>query len=145
METNRAVIIILITLMICLGLVSDLGAGQAYNLNGKWDAVIAYRGAISGSSTNEKDIIKISQQGDQFVGIKTIGGKFVGKNEEMIKGKLLNRMVDEAFVRYAHDPITFDLSWSDGRATITEEGNKIVVQSFIPSIPAFVTITMTRK
>jgi hypothetical protein len=138
--------IIIVILMISIGSVAHLNAGLAYNLNGEWDAIISKAMPNAALSTStEKEIIKISQQGDQFVGIKTIGGKWVGKNEESIKGKLIDKMVDEAFVRYASDPITFDLSWSDGRATITEDGNKIVIQSYIPDVPLFVTITLTRK
>ena len=146
MQTNKAVIIILLTLMICLASTCNLGAGEAYSLNGEWDAVITKEEAnVQLSTTIEKDIIKISQQGNQFVGIRTIGGKWVGKNEEMIKGKLLYKMVDEVFINYMSDPITYAMSWSDGRATITEAGNKIVIQSFVKSTGYYETVTLTRK
>ena len=56
-------------------------------------------------------------------------------------------MVEDIFMRYVHDQTTFDLSWADARATITEKGNKIVIQSFIQAIKKriFVTITLARK
>jgi hypothetical protein len=146
METNKSVIIILITLIICLGSTCNLGADEAYNLNGEWNAVITREGASTALSTTiENDIITISQKDNHFVGIRNIGGKFVGKNEEMIKGKLLYKMVDEAFIHHVNDPITFELSWADGRATITEKGNKIVIQSFIKSTGFYETLTLTRK
>lgn len=109
MKTKMIIISTLVLLMVCFGIADRLDAGEAYNLNGDWDAAIKIIN-VSGWSLTEKDIVKISQQGNQFIGIKTIGGKFVGKNEDLIKGKLLNRMVEEVFVRYPHDPITFDLS-----------------------------------
>ena len=124
--------IIIILFMFCFGIIAGSFAGEAYNLNGDWDAIVTKTGVESSTEViNEKDIIKIFQEGDQFVGIRTIGGKLVGKNEEMIKGKLSYKMVDEIFIQYVNDPITFGLAWVDGRATIIENGNKIVIQSFI--------------
>lgn len=116
---------------------------RGYDLNGEWDAVITKEGGSS--VTTEKDVIKISQTGDKFVGIRTAGGKWVGKNEEMIKGKLFYRMVDEVFINYMSDPITYAMSWSDGRATITEDGNKIIVQSFVNETGYYETVTLSRK
>jgi hypothetical protein len=144
MKTKKIIISISILLIVCFGTITPLLADETYDLNGEWNAVINII-TVSGRSVTGKDIIIISQQGNQFVGTRTIGSKFIGKNEKEIKGKLVNRMVDEVFVRYVHDPITFDLSWSEGRATITEKGNKTVIQSYIPSIPEFKTITLTRK
>ena len=130
----------------CFGTLANSFADEAYNLNGEWSAIITKTGSESSAEVlNEKDIIKISQQGNQFVGIRTIGGKLVGKNEEMIKGKLSYKMVDEIFIRYVSDPITFGLSWSDGRATIIEEGNKIVIQSFVKATGYYETVTLTRQ
>lgn len=137
--------IILIAMLFCFGISAQLIAGPAYDLNGEWDAIIIKIGAGLDSGTTEKDIIKISQQGNQFVGTRTMGGKWVGKNEEMIKGKLLYKMVDEVFINYMSDPITYAMAWSDGRATIIEEGNKIVIQSFVNETGYYETVTLTRK
>jgi hypothetical protein len=137
--------IIIIFFMFCFGTIASSFADEAYNLNGKWAAIITKTGTASSVEVlNEKDIIKISQQGNQFVGIRTMGGKLVGKNEEMIKGKLSYKMVDEVFIRYVSDPITFNLSWVDGRATIIEEGNKIVIQAFVKATNYYETVTLTR-
>ncbi len=138
--------IVIILFMLCFGTIASSSAEEAYNLNGAWDAIITKTGTISSTKViDEKDVINISQQGNQFVGIRTIGGKFVGKNEEMVKGKLSYKMVDEVFIRYVSDPISFDLSWIDGRATIIDEGNKIVIQSFIEATGYFETVTLTRQ
>ena len=143
MKLKMILIMATIILIICFGIIDQLGAEEAYNLNGEWDAVIIEEGTQS--TTIEKDIIKISQQDNQFVGIRTIGGKWVGKNEEMIKGKLSYKMVDEVFINYMSDPITYAMSWSDGRATITEAGNKIVIQSFVNETGYYETVTLIRK
>ena len=138
--------VIVIILMVCFCTVANLNAEPAYNLNGEWDAVITKTGASSGTLViNEKDIIKISQQGDEFVGVRSVGGKFVGKNEEMIKGKLVYKMVDEVFINYMSDPMTYAMSWGDGRATITEGGNKMVIQSYIKSTGFYETVELTRN
>jgi hypothetical protein len=138
--------VILIVLLFCFGVISHLNAGSAYDLNGEWEAVITKTGMFeSRVLANEKDVITISQQGDQFVGVRTVGGKFVGKNEHMIKGKLKYKMVDEVFVRYVSDPVTFDLSWIDGRATITENGHKIEIQAVVGSTACYETVTLTKK
>ncbi|MDX2413674.1 MAG: hypothetical protein QNK33_00665 [Bacteroidales bacterium] len=146
MKQKKILIMATIILIICFGTIARLNANQAYDLTGEWDAVITKEGAnVAMSITIEKDIIKISQQGNQFVGIRTNGGKWVGKNEEMIKGKLLYKMVDEVFINHMSDPITYAMSWSDGRATITEAGNKIVIQSFVNETGYYETVTLTRK
>ena len=138
--------IVLILFMLCFGTIASSLAEEAYNLNGAWDAIITKTGAVSSTKViDEKDVINISQQGNQFVGIRTIGGKFVGKNEEMIKGKLSYKMVEEVFIRYVSDPITFDLSWVEGSATIIDGGNKIIIQSFIKSTGYFETVTLKRQ
>ena len=145
MKLKETLIMVTIILIICFGTIAQLGTKEAYNLNGEWDAVITKIGTVGGTTTIEKDIIKISQHDSQFVGIRVNGGKWVGKNEEMIKGKLSYKMVDEIFINYMSDPMTYAMSWGDGRATITEDGNKIVIQSFIKSTGFYETVKLTRK
>ena len=145
MKLKETLIMVTIILIISFGTIHQSGAGETYDLNGEWNAVITKQGKDQLSITIEKDIIKITQLGNQFVGIRTIGGKWVGKNEEMIKGKLSYKMVDEVFINYMSDPITYAMSWSDGRATITEAGNKIVIQSFVNETGYYETVTLIRK
>lgn len=125
---------------------SSVFSADTYDLNGEWDAVITKTGMYSGTTVaDERDTIKISHNGDQFVGVRTIGGKFVGKNEEMIKGRLNYKLVDEVFLRYVSHPVTFDLSWIEGRSVITDDGQKMEAQAVVESTTYFETVTLTRK
>lgn len=132
----------MVLLIIFFGTFTQGFAGPAYDLTGDWDAVITWEAPMETKTI--KDIVKISQKGDEFVGIKTIGGKWVGKNEEIVKGKLLNKIVGEAFISAA-DSVTFELFWNEGRAIITEKGKKLVMQSYVPRYSMLITITLTRK
>ena len=55
-----------------------------YDLSGEWDAIYDNKefGGIN------KDIVKITQQGNEFVGIKLIGNQYAPKGSETIKGVL---------------------------------------------------------
>jgi len=129
--------------LVFIGMVVITNADPSYNFNGEWDAVIIKEGIES--VTRENDIIIISQKGEEFVGTRIKGGKFVGKNETMFKGKLLNKMVQEIFIHYMSDPFTYELSWCEGRAAVINDGNKIVIQSFIKNTGFFETVTLTRN
>ena len=96
MKTSSAAILIL-SVILSVFLVTSSSADQlkpgmantvtladgnvVYDLNGEWDAVID-----NGRFGVSKDIIKITQEGNKFVGIKLIGNQWVGKGEEVIKG-----------------------------------------------------------
>ncbi|NIO21640.1 MAG: hypothetical protein GTN76_13120, partial [Candidatus Aenigmarchaeota archaeon] len=58
-------------------------------MNGEWDAVYdlaaRWEGGIE-QRESSKDIVRITQEGNQFVGIKLIGDQWVGKNQEAVKG-----------------------------------------------------------
>lgn len=132
-------------MMFFLLISTSVFADESYDLTGEWDAVITKTGIYSGTTVaNERDTIKISQNADQFVGVRTIGGKFVGKNEEMIKGRLKHKLVDEVFLRYVSHPVTFDLSWIEGRSVITDDGHKMEIQAVVESTTYFETVTLTR-
>jgi len=55
-----------------------------YDLSGEWDAIIEY-GAHGG---DQKDIVKINQDGNKFAGIVTIGHTGFEKGEELLTGEL---------------------------------------------------------
>ena len=144
MKTKQIIILVTILLIAFFGTIIPLVAGEAYNLNGEWTAVITKEMPNTPfSKTIETDIIKITQVGDWFVGIRTIGGKFIGKNEEIIKGKIVYKMIDDAFIHFVSDP-TFELCWCKGKATITEEGNKIDMQTFVKCTGMYETVSLTR-
>jgi hypothetical protein len=55
-----------------------------YDLRGKWDAIYEAREFRWIS----KDIVKITQKGNEFVGIKLVGSGAVPKGSKTIKGEL---------------------------------------------------------
>ena len=55
-----------------------------YDISGEWDAIIEY-GAHGG---DQKDIVKINQDGNKFTGIITIGHLTYEKGEELLNGEL---------------------------------------------------------
>ena len=88
-----------------------------YDLSGDWDALID-----SKAGGRWKDMVRITQKGDQFVGIKLIGGPYIGKNEEIIKGKLAQNIFKEVFVNH------FFRGWIASKGEISEDGNKLIIK-----------------
>ncbi len=114
-----------------------------YNLSGDWDAV--YDSSLSGKV---KDIIKITQEGNSFVGIRANGSRWVPKGEHAIKGTLCERMICNVAMRCQKNyPVSDDLHWSDGHGVITEMGKKMIIQSEMKTISGkfFVTVFLTKK
>ena len=72
-------------------------------------------------------------------------GKRIGKNEEAVKGKLSGAKLEEAFISHPIHPVTFELDWSRGRATINDDGNLIVISSFIEFQSYHYTVVLKRK
>ncbi|MDF1556034.1 MAG: hypothetical protein P1P84_23365 [Deferrisomatales bacterium] len=106
------------------------GPDAVFDLAGEWDAVVTVRGLGSGTETVEKDVVKISQKGNEFLGIRTVGCSHISKNGEWIKGKLANGLVVEASIQITDDPVTFTTKWNDGRAALVADANQLVAQSF---------------
>jgi hypothetical protein len=110
-----------------------LANGQVvYDLNGDWDAL--YDVTKFGSNG---DIVRITQKGNQFVGIKLIGNTLVGKNEITIRGKLEQNGFKNLEVHDAHD------LWQGGWGKISEDGNKMIIRAWV--ILGEKTITLERK
>ena len=144
MKKKAIVSLVLVFIIFCSFNVLRIDAGQAYDLSGEWTAVFVRRG-IHETFDAEAHVIKIDQNGMEFVGISLTEGKRIGKNEEAVKGKLSGKMIENAFISYVSNPITFESSWSKGRALINNNGNLIVIYSFIESIPIHKTATLVRK
>lgn len=124
-----------------MGMIPD--GAEVYDLNGEWDAL--YHNDLTGTAN---DVIKITQEGYKFVGIKLIGKRWLGKGSETIRGELIDKIIDKSAICYKKDyPAAHDKSWSDARAVITEDGNKIIIQSFMKTLVGdyLMTITLTRK
>ena len=121
--------------MVSIGITIQSDAGETIDLNGEWDAVYAtWMGML-------KDTIKISQEGNKFVGNRQIGGGYIPKGSDAIKGELIDQMFSQVS--------TFDymgggkFEWNDAQGVIIENGNKLVIQTY--RFPNMITVTMTRK
>jgi hypothetical protein len=116
-----------------------------YDLNGEWEAVYDLNAQWGGIEQREssKDIVRITQQGSQFVGVKLIGDEWVGKYKEAVKGELEKNGFRKvhAFVYDVRPPT---LQWVPSKGKISEDGNKIVIRAR-PSHQTIMTIVLKRK
>jgi len=117
-----------------------------YDLNGEWDAVyhldIKYMGKIDVRESS-KDIVRIKQEGNQFVGIKLIGDQWVGKNQETVKGELEKNRLRKVHA-FAYDTLEKRAISVPSKGKISEDGNKIVINAS-PDVNSIMTIVLKRK
>jgi hypothetical protein len=86
---RKMTIMILCVFMVSIGITVQSDAGETIDLNGEWDAVFAnWMGML-------KDTVKISQEGNKFVGIRLIGSVVEPKGSEAIKGELIDQMFSQ--------------------------------------------------
>ena len=98
-----------------------------YDLNGEWDAV--YEGGVLEVN---KDIVKITQIDNQFIGTYLLyGDGAVGKNMQKVKGKLKANVIDEIFLHEITNSMTRSLDWIPSDAIISEDGNEIKITSLV--------------
>jgi len=104
-----------------------------YDLNGEWDAIFDNK-----DLGIDKDVVKITQEGNEFVGIKLIGNIFLGKGRETIKGELEGDGFKSlyGYVRTAG-------GWTRGKGRVSDRGNKIVME--IERYTYTFVLTLTRK
>ena len=105
-----------------------------YDLNGEWDAV--YDNKDYGIN---EDVVKITQEGNKFVGIKLIGNQWVGKGKETIKGEL------EGDGFKSISAYSQAMGWQPSSGKILDGGNKIVEEQFIKGFNYTAVLTLTRK
>ena len=86
-----------------------------------------------------KDIVKITQEGNKFVGIKLIGNQWVGKGEETIRGEL------EGNGFKSLEGFTQVEGWIPSNGKILDGGNKIVDETKVVTLTITVVETLTRK
>jgi hypothetical protein len=111
-----------------------------YDLNGEWDAVYHATTTFGTEDTQSmKDIVRITQEGNQFVGIKVIGDSWLRKNQEGVKGELKKNRFGKVYVFRE----TF-ATWVPGKGEISEDGNKIVIE-IRPDVHATIKIVLKRK
>jgi hypothetical protein len=120
-----------------------------YDLNGEWDAVyeltISRSFATGEAKQSSKDIVRITQEGSQFVGIKLIGDAWVGKNKEAVKGELEKNGFRKVHA-VAYDMADMRAIWVPSKGEISEDGNKIVIKTRRYGYRGqYVTIALKRK
>ena len=104
-----------------------------YDINGEWATVID-----DGSYGTDKDILKITQEGNKFVGILLIGNAYLDKGSELIKGELEKN----GFKSIQRN--TGKVGWiSESIGKINESCNKIEVKTKF-QFHTFV-VTLTKK
>lgn len=103
-----------------------------YDLSGEWDAIYDNKehGGIN------KDIVKVTQKGNEFVGIKLIGNQWVGRGSETIKGEL-EKDGFKSFAAYTVE------GWAWSTAKISDNCNKIEIET--PVMGTMTYVTLTRK
>jgi hypothetical protein len=144
MKIKIPVALIFLSLASFILILTHTTAAETLDLSGEWDAVFIRNGDAVGTTFDaEEDLVKIVQNGNEFIGTCMIGSKRIGKDEEAIKGKLSNGKLEEIFISDPIDQITFKLGWNKGRATINEEGNLIVFYSFINNY--HISVVLKRK
>ena len=121
-------------------------AAETLDLSGEWDAIFIRMREEAGESFDAEECgMKIVQNGNGFIGRCMNGTKRIGKDEEAVKGKIASDKLEETFVSYPIDQITFKLDWRKARTTINKDKNLIVMYSFIESDPAHWTVVLKRK
>ena len=144
---------VLIILVICFGFVTaqaqmdkplkkgmlntvTLSTGDViYDLSGEWDATY-YHGYYWGT---KKDIVKITQEGNKFVGISLIGNEMASKGSETIKGELEK----DGFKSVSSYIIDYD--WLPSTVEVGEKCNKIVIKTRGRGGAALLKLTLTRQ
>jgi ABC-type tungstate transport system permease subunit len=114
--------------------VSLADGSVVYDLNGEWDAHID-----NGRYGISEDVIKITQEGNKFVGIKLIGNQYVGKGEETIRGELEGKGFKSL------EGYTKMEGWVPSAGKILDGGNKIANQTEVVTLSLTVVETLTRK
>jgi hypothetical protein len=102
------------------------------DLNGEWDSLWIGRGPVS-MGRQERDILKITQQGGSFKGIRKIGNPILLKGSTAIEGELDKNGFKELIY-------TGDANRGHANGKISKDGNKIEIQYYTDFI-----VELTRK
>ncbi|MDJ0780901.1 MAG: adenylate/guanylate cyclase domain-containing protein [Desulfosarcinaceae bacterium] len=103
------------------------------DLSGEWDAI--YDSKFLGVSN---DIIKITQNGDDFIGIKLMGSKWVPKGSETIKGKLEKNRIKSIYLKTGQ-------GWGPAKGQLNKEGDEIALEQHLDAFGITIDVTLTRK
>jgi len=105
------------------------------DLNGEWDALYENLGAYQWVG-NITDMLKITQQGGSFVGVKMIGSGYVPKDAVSITGELDKNGITKVRVVLITGSQVLDCKGGQ----ISEDGNKIIIDG-----GERIRVTLTRK
>jgi hypothetical protein len=113
--------------------VTVLSGEVILDMSGEWDVFYEHYGFLRAAG-DYKDILTITQEGNKFVAVKQIGSEFVPKGAETIRGELQSDgfKTIQMFIGRT--------GWTDCKAKISENGNKIVLDNGESS-----KATLTRK
>ena len=123
---------IALVFLIVLSSVS-INAGEALDLNGEWDATFVC--SVSGTY---KEIIKITQNADEFVGIKLSGDERLSSDAEEIKGRIKGININEI-------KINTKAGWVNGDTRVSEGGDRIEIKCELPGGMGTLDTTLLRK
>jgi hypothetical protein len=104
------------------------------DLNGEWDALYENLGEYTRVG-NLKDMVRITQQGGSFVGVKMIGTEWIPKDAVSITGQLDKNGLKKVSVMLTR---AYALDCKGGQ--ISEDGNKIIIDG-----GERIRVTLTRK
>ena len=93
-----------------------------YKLDGEWSCVFKATGEVG----KIEDIIKISQDGNTFIGIHTNGHKYLSAGDEAIKGELEKNGFKSVYVNAATIHSFEAKGWEPATGKISENCNKII-------------------
>ena len=100
-----------------------LSSGEVIlDMSGEWDNHIEFYGSISWVEPIQ-DIIKFTQDGTTFIGVKQIRSKWMPKGTETIKGELNKDGFKAVYSYIGTDFGTFE--WPECKWEISKDGNKI--------------------
>ncbi|MDH3826009.1 MAG: hypothetical protein OET81_02585 [Desulfobacteraceae bacterium] len=103
-----------------------------YDLSGEWDAI--YDNKEYGGKN--EDIVKITQKGNEFVGIKLIGNQWKPVGSETIKGELDK----DGFKSFYTSTVE---GWTASDVKIDENCNRIEIETSLGGV--ILGLTLTRK
>ena len=116
-----------------------LSNGQVvYKLDGEWICVFN-----SSRHTKEEDIIKISQDGNTFVGIYINGHKYMSAGDGAIKGELKKNGFKSVYVNAGPEFFGDPQGWKPATGKISENCNKIITNAKVKGINF--KLTLNRK
>jgi hypothetical protein len=104
-----------------------------HDLNGEWDMYLEHYGNFS-SYGSHTDIVKITQEGSSFEGIRMIGYSHHRKGAVSIKGELDKNGFKKVQLYYPMG------GFLDSKGQISEDGNKMVIDEGTK-----IRVTYTRK